>query len=255
MVTLRGAVGVRALERLLSLSWSASRSWACKQGRARPAKVRDRRIFFMQCIIKCLCGFARGILWLGYVYAFSVPCMGQVPAVTYSKELESRALAGDAEAQFQLGNCYFFGLGVAKKQIDGVAWYRKAAEAGHAEAQFNLGGCLYQGYGIEPNLFEALRWWRKSAGQNFSAAQISVGDCFLYGRGTEKNEAEAVRWYQKAAEQEYPAALHRLGNCYLQGTGVDRNIVEAMRYYRKAADLKYQPSIEVLHKLEDGSGA
>jgi len=57
-----------------------------------------------------------------------------------------------------------------------------------------------------------------------------------------------------AADQDYPPALHRLGNCYLQGTGVDRDIVQAMRYYRKAADLKYQPSIEVLHKMEEGSG-
>jgi TPR repeat protein len=70
----------------------------------------------------------------------------------------------------------------------------------------------------------------------------------------EKDEKEAVRWFQKAAEQDYPAALHRMGNCYLQGVGVDRDVVQAMRYYRRAADLKYPPAIEVLHKLEGGSG-
>jgi TPR repeat protein len=31
-------------------------------------------------------------------------------------------------------------------------------------------------------------------------------------------------------------------------------VVQAMRYYRRAADLKYPPAIEVLHKLEGGSG-
>jgi len=255
MVTLRGAVGVRALERSLSLSLSASRSWACRQGTVRVIKVRAMSVFFMRWIIRCLRGIARGFVLLAWVGAFSNAGLGQTPAVSFNSELESRAQAGDVEAQFQLGNCYFFGLGVPKKQIDGVAWYRKAAEAGHAEAQFNLGGCLWQGYGVEPNQLEAARWWRKSAGQNFAPAQISVGDCFLYGRGTEKNEAEAVRWFQKAAEQEYPAALYRLGNCYLQGTGVDRNIVEAMRYYRKAADLKYEPAIQVLHKMQDGDGS
>jgi len=189
---------------------------------------------------------------IGLILAQSL--WSQSKPITYTEELESKAQAGDTEAQFQLGNCYFFGLGVPKKQIDGVTWYRKAAEAGHAEAQFNLGGCLWQGYGVEPNQLEAARWWRKSAGQNFAPAQISVGDCFLYGRGTEKNEAEAVRWFLKAAEQDYPAALYRLGNCYLQGTGVDRNIVEAMRYYRKAADLKYEPAIQFLHKMQEGDG-
>ncbi|MEY2852095.1 MAG: Sel1 repeat, partial [Verrucomicrobiota bacterium] len=61
--------------------------------------------------------------------------------------------------------------------------------------------------------------------------------------------------FQKAADQEYPAALYRMGNCYLQGTGVDRDIVQAMRYYRRAADLKYDPAVQVLHKLEEGSGS
>jgi TPR repeat protein len=46
-----------------------------------------------------------------------------------------------------------------------------------------------------------------------------------------------------------------MGNCYLQGTGVDRDIVQAMRYYRRAADLKYDPAVQVLHKLEEGSGS
>jgi TPR repeat protein len=70
-----------------------------------------------------------------------------------------------------------------------------------------------------------------------------------------KDEGEAIRWFQKAADQEYPAALYRMGNCYLQGAGVDRDIVQAMRYYRRAADLKYDPAVQVLHKLEEGSGS
>ena len=81
----------------------------------------------MRRIILCFLGFARGILLLGWACAWPNPCAGQSSAVAYSKEMESKAQAGDTEAQFQLGNCYFFGLGVAKKQIDGVAWYRKVS--------------------------------------------------------------------------------------------------------------------------------
>ena len=44
----------------------------------------------------------------------------QNPPTTFSEELKSKADSGDAESQFQIGNCYFFGLGVPKKQIDGV---------------------------------------------------------------------------------------------------------------------------------------
>ena len=252
MVTLRGEFGVISRER--SLSRSFSESWAWTQGRVRRANSNAVKVFFMSPILKRWFFLATAFTWaLGGLFPFSIP--GQSAPVVFSDGLKGKAENGDGEAQFQLGNCYFFGLGVPKKQIDGVAWYRKAAEQGHPEAQFNLGGCLYQGYGVEPNQGEAVRWWRKSAGQNFPPALISLGDCYLYGRGLEKNEVEAVRWFQKAAEQDYPAALYRLGNCYLQGTGVDRDIVQAMRYYRKAADLKYPPAIKVLQKMEEGSGS
>ena len=200
MAMLRGrwAVGVSALER--SLSRSSSRSCACTAVKLIPRTVRQISVFFMGPTLVRPWILSSGF---GFALLFGVTGDGltQSSAIPYRPEMELEAKAGDADAQFHLGNCYFFGLGVPKKQIDGVAWYRKAAEQGHAEAQFNLGGCLYQGYGVEPDQAEAFRWWRKSAGQNFPAAQISVGDCYLHGRGAEKNEAEAVRWFQKAAEQ------------------------------------------------------
>ncbi|MFM8653141.1 MAG: hypothetical protein ACKODZ_00195 [Verrucomicrobiota bacterium] len=48
----------------------------------------------------------------------------QRAGTAFSEELQAKAENGDADSQFQIGNCYFFGLGVPKKQIDGVNWYR-----------------------------------------------------------------------------------------------------------------------------------
>ena len=75
----------------------------------------------------------------------------------------SRAQKGDAEAQYSLGNCYFYGFGVAKDQHEAVKWLRKAAEQGYKPAQNDLGHCYYSGAGIERNQAEADKWWKKAS--------------------------------------------------------------------------------------------
>lgn len=42
---------------------------------------------------------------------------------------------GDAEAQFNLGKCYYHGDGVNRDLKEAVYWFRKAAEQGHVKAQ------------------------------------------------------------------------------------------------------------------------
>jgi len=61
----------------------------------------------------------------------------------YSPELVERAEAGDAKAQIGLAQCYGSGAGVAKDEKEAVKWYTKSAEQGNANAQFNLGVCYY----------------------------------------------------------------------------------------------------------------
>ena len=53
--------------------------------------------------------------------------------------LEQRAVAGDAVAQYNLGNLYGYGIGTPKDDKEAVKWYRKAAEQGIANAQSYLG--------------------------------------------------------------------------------------------------------------------
>jgi hypothetical protein len=54
-------------------------------------------------------------------------------------EVKSKAEAGDAESQVELGLLYDKGEGVAKDHAQAAKWYRKAAEQNFAEAQYDLG--------------------------------------------------------------------------------------------------------------------
>jgi len=154
-------------------------------------------------------------------------------------ELRKKAEAGEADAQFNLGCCYYNGEGVAKDDAEAVKWYCKAAEQGNAAAQYNLGVCYASSIGVPKDVAEAVKWFRKAVDQENAAAQYSLGWCYDHGEGVPKDDAEAMKWYRKAADQENAAAQFALGQCYLNGVGVLQDKVEAMKWYRKAAEQRY----------------
>lgn len=148
---------------------------------------------------------------------------------------------GGAEAQYKLGDSYFFGRVVAQNYAEAFKWLRKAAEQGHAEAQASLGTCYGTGLGIptdkpEKDYREAIKWYRKAAEQGLAVAQYNLGDSYAEGHGVKKDNAEAAKWYNKAAEQGFVIAQFNLGNSYYNGTGVKKNNAEAGKWWRKAAE-------------------
>ena len=56
----------------------------------------------------------------------------------YNPELVKKAEGGDAEAQSELGMCYFRGKGVTKDYEEAVKWWTKAAEQGDEQAKKQL---------------------------------------------------------------------------------------------------------------------
>ena len=59
--------------------------------------------------------------------------MPRLTPAEFQKLLEE-AQEGNAIAQFQLGNCYRLGDGVARDDVQAVTWYLKAAEQNIVEA-------------------------------------------------------------------------------------------------------------------------
>ena len=151
-------------------------------------------------------------------------------------EIKAKAEKGDVDAQYDLGNRYATGEGVAKDAVEAVKWYRKAAEQNLAEAQYCLGICYANGEGVAKDAVEAVKWWRKAAGQNLAEAQYNLGVSYATGEGVAKDEVEAVKWYRKAAEQNCAPAQCNLGLCYANGRGVTQDAAEAVKWYRKAAE-------------------
>ncbi len=71
---------------------------------------------------------------------------------------QSRAESGDSGAQYDLGERYHDGLGVARDYTLALNWFMLAAAQGHAKAQLNAGLMLYLGRGSAPDRAEAVKW-------------------------------------------------------------------------------------------------
>ena len=150
----------------------------------------------------------------------------------YSKAAEQ----GNAEAQCCLGNCYYLGEGVEEDQRKAVYWYRKASEQGNAEAQCNLGNCYYLGEGVKKDDEKAVYWFSMSAEQGNAEAQWQLGKCYSLGEGIKQDEKKAVYWYLKSAEQNNDTAYYLLGICYFYGLGVKEDKKSAVYCYKKSAE-------------------
>ena len=116
--------------------------------------------------------------------------------------LKRAAEHGNADAQYELGDCYNYGEGTEKDSEKAFEWYLKAAKQGHSDAQYELGECYRFGFGTEENPEKAFEWCMKAAKQDNSNAQYEVGLCYKTGYGTEENPEEAFKWFIKAAEQD-----------------------------------------------------
>lgn len=105
---------------------------------------------------------------------FLFVCFAVTAAGQSVSELLRKAEAGDAEAQFNLGVCYYKGQGVGQDYVQIVYWWRKAAEQGDVEAQFKLGLLYVKGEGVEMDIIQAMFWLEKAAGQGHKAAETTL---------------------------------------------------------------------------------
>jgi len=148
-----------------------------------------------------------------------------------------KSLGSDAEALWQLGDCYFRGLGGVQEDNDkAVEYFRSSAEQGYDKAQDDMGVCYENGYGVSKDSKKAFEWYRKAAEQGYAISQKNLGFCYYDGTGVSRDYGKAVEWFRKAAEQGNDKAQNALGYCYENGDGVSKDIKKAVELYCKAAE-------------------
>jgi len=87
--------------------------------------------------------------------------------------------------------------------LDPLLETRRLAEAGDANAQFELGEAYHKGQGVPQDFAEAISWYRKAAEQYHLCAMENLGEMFENGQGVRADRAETFRWYCRAADVAY----------------------------------------------------
>ena len=183
--------------------------------------------------------FPRWVVLMMLLFASAASAQPKAPLTGekkgISRALLAKAKAGDAEAQYQLGNAYNYGDEVRRDYAQALIWYRKGAEQGNADSQFQLGGLYHFGHGVPQDEAQAFVWIVKAAQQSNIDAEFFISTCYTQGWGVPRNDAKAAIWLRKAAEQGDARSQFYLGHFYDSGEGVPRDYSEAYFWFDLAA--------------------
>ncbi|MFZ5724817.1 MAG: SPOR domain-containing protein [Pseudomonadota bacterium] len=116
------------------------------------------------------------------------------------------AIAGDADAQFNLGQAYKLGRGVPADLAQAEAWYRRAAKQGHLQAEDNLGLVLFTANRRE----EAMPFIARSAARGEPRAQYVLGTAHFNGDLAERDWPRAYALTKRASDAGLAIASARL---------------------------------------------
>lgn len=118
------------------------------------------------------------------------------------EEWRTAANAGDAQAQFNLGQAYKLGRGVAVDMPMAENWYRKAALQGLPQAEANYGLALFD----QGKRADALPWLEKAVARGEPRAQLVLGTMLFNGDGVPKDWRRAYALMVRSSAASVPSA-------------------------------------------------
>lgn len=157
------------------------------------------------------------------------------------EEWRRDAVAGDADAQFNLGQAYKLGRGVPVDPVLAEQWYGKAAAQGHPQAIDSYGLALFQNGKRE----EAVPWLEKSVARGEPRAQLVLGTMLFNGDIVKKDWVRAYALMLRSSAAGLPQGSTTLAQMdqYIPADTRQQGIALARQYEANAASLQNQPDL------------
>ncbi len=159
---------------------------------------------------------ARHIIMASAVFGFTAPALADVKDgvdawgrgdyKTAVAEWRGPANAGDADAQFNMGQAYKLGRGVPMDLAKAEQFYKRAADQGHLQASDNYGLILFQNQRRK----EALPYLQASANRGEPRAQYVLGTGHFNGDFVEKDWIKAYALMTRASAAGLPQATSNM---------------------------------------------
>ena len=159
---------------------------------------------------------------------------------------------GNADAQYNLADCYYLGEGVEKDDDTAIDWYARAADNGRSDAWIDLGNIARD---RKCNKLAA-QMYQRAVELGEKGAMSLLGSLYRYHRPVNDFRLSS-RWLREAVEDPLAndATLFNWAQNLEFGLGVAPDIEEAKRWYRKAAgDEDAQQALAELERIYSAPG-
>ena len=127
------------------------------------------------------------------------------------KKQSGLAEQGNADAQYDVGEMFEKGSGVATDPKKAFVWFEKSAAQGHIKAQFRVAYMYYKGQGVDANVNKAYQLMEKPANDGNVRAQYYLAQMLANGDGVKPDRDEAFTWYSRSSLGGYKPADDALG--------------------------------------------
>jgi cell division septation protein DedD len=142
------------------------------------------------------------------------------------------ALAGDPDAQFNLGQAYKLGRGVPLDPALAESWFRKAALQGHQQGEDNYGLALFQA----GKKTDSLPWLEKSVARGEPRTQLVLGTMLFNGDSVSRDYPRAYALMTRASASGLQSASQTLAQMdqYISPADREKGTALAQRYALQA---------------------
>jgi TPR repeat protein len=127
----------------------------------------------------------------------------------YTKALqifERLSEAGNSQAQYDLSQMYFQGIGTSKSIEQGWMWMNRAADQGNIQAMLELGVRYQASSSLENGEEMAFLWFQKAAMAGSPAGQYNVARLYESGKQTPVDLVQAYVWMTLSNKSGNPTA-------------------------------------------------
>jgi TPR repeat protein len=147
------------------------------------------------------------------------------------------ALAGDAEAQFLVAQCYAHGYGVVKDETAVNEWLLAWGDWGASVLRTNVFGTYKNanGDGVLLEYSAAALWGLRTPEHGIDVTQSNLGLCYELNRKTLGARSGSTIMAQLSEERWHPDMQAYIGYCCHTGLGAPQDLRKAVEYYRRAA--------------------
>lgn len=83
------------------------------------------------------------------------------------------AKRGDPKAQYEIAQCYEYGIGVTKNMNFAVYWYWKCADQDYSPGLNALGCCYFKGEGVQQDYIIAALLFKRAAEKGSLAGEVN----------------------------------------------------------------------------------